>query len=791
MFFPPTQTAAAVTFRGADNRSHVYLGGYDAYYWVRLTRAYLEHGTVCDRMTNGACVDANENAPVGQPVAYAFSPHLVAIALLYRLLARFDPGVPLTTCAMILPVVLSALAVIAAFALGALLAGPLGGFLASLLALCNPSVLGRTIEGDDDIWIVVLPLAIFCALAWSLRVRRRFARLLLGALAGALLALLAAAWEGWPFFAVAGALGVVAAGVARRSPACAETFVAAAVPFVLGCVMLGVHPDISGMLAQAVRFAGLAHVAGSETTAPLPDDFANVAELRRIDAAALLSGLGAVAFGLGLTGIITAAPEQRRRAVAAALALIGGIAGAELLGVTHAGKLPTIAVAAAAVVAAVALRRSAKDDGTWWLLLPWLLASLWIAFDAVRYAMLAVLPLALFAGGSGARIAGILVTRHPAKLALRAAGIAAACCVAAGTVVPAAIAGAGVVHDQSPEINAAWIDTLHAIRATTPPNTIVNVWWDRGHWAAYYARRAVTVDGATLRNSTNFWLAQALGAPSSAVSARYLRMLNCGDVTDRATGTRARPFETLSAWTGDGARAYRLLSDLMRMPAAAHDAYLARAGLNSRQRAALLGAIDCQPPPSRLVLSNELLADQSWYTEAFWDPARAYRFDTGAVTDRSPEARQAFAAPQGKTVSDGWSPCAIAGSLLRCAIAYGVVLYDPLAPAQTRYVAGAFSSPLASIDVVRRDRIERVVPPAPNPDGYAVLIDPAALRVFVGTPAIVGSTVVRLALLDGRFDTIFARTQLSIAPNGERVTSWRIRWDRLPAIAEPAPDGAR
>ncbi|HUY84360.1 MAG TPA: hypothetical protein VMU86_07270, partial [Steroidobacteraceae bacterium] len=557
----------------------------------------------------------------------------------------------------------------------------------------------------------------------------------------------------------------------------------------------GVHPDVGGALAEAARFAGFGHATAPETTAPLPDDFANIAELRPIDAAALLAGLGAAAFGLGLTGVIAGTSVRRRRALAAALAVIFGIGSALVLGTAHAGRLAVLAVAAAAVVAATAFRRTAGEnelleDGTWWLLVPWLLASLWIAFDAVRYALLAVLPLALLAAGAAAGTAGMLAAWRPPRLVLRMAAIAAACCLAAVTVVPAAIAGAGVVRDQSPEINAAWVDTLRAIRVTTPPQTIVNVWWDRGHWAAYYARRAVTVDGATLRNATNYWLALALGASSSAVSVRYLRMLNCGDVTDPATGARSRPLETLSGWTG-AANAYRLLTGLMHLPAANHDAYLARAGLNPRQRAALLRTIDCPPPRSVLVLSNELLADQSWYTEAFWDPARAYQFDTTTVTARSADARDAFAAPQGRTVSTGWSPCAIAGSLLRCPLAYGVVFYDPLAPTQTRYLAGAFRAPLASIDVVRRDRIERVVPAVSNSNGYAVLIDPAALRVFVGTPGVVRSTAVRLALLDGRFDPIFARTQLHTAPNGEVVTSWRIRWDRLPLMAEPARRGAR
>jgi hypothetical protein len=62
-----------------------------------------------------------------------------------------------------------------------------------------------------------------------------------------------------------------------------------------------------------------------------------------------------------------------------------------------------------------------------------------------------------------------------------------------------------------------------------------------------------------------------------------------------------------------------------------------------------------------------------------------------------------------------------------------------------------------------------------------VLVDLERARVHVGAPALVRSTLLRLAYLDGagseRFEKVAEHTSL-----GERVTVWGVRWPE----ADPA-----
>jgi hypothetical protein len=44
----------AITFEGDDGRRHLYLGGYDGYYWLRLARSYLARSAGSDESLGAA-----------------------------------------------------------------------------------------------------------------------------------------------------------------------------------------------------------------------------------------------------------------------------------------------------------------------------------------------------------------------------------------------------------------------------------------------------------------------------------------------------------------------------------------------------------------------------------------------------------------------------------------------------------------------------------------------------------------------------------------------------------------
>src|SRR6516164_9572401 len=131
-------TRADATYRAADGRDYVYLGDYDSYAWLRSAATLLRSGTSCDAIVDGECRDTYANAPAGRVDIYHGSLHVASIAALHRLLSLWWPNRPLSASAFLVPVIVGALGVLPAFALGRRLAGNVGGWCAAVLIGVDP-----------------------------------------------------------------------------------------------------------------------------------------------------------------------------------------------------------------------------------------------------------------------------------------------------------------------------------------------------------------------------------------------------------------------------------------------------------------------------------------------------------------------------------------------------------------------------------------------------------------------------------------------------------------------------
>ena len=69
--------------------------------------------------------------------------------------------------------------------------------------------------------------------------------------------------------------------------------------------------------------------------------------------------------------------------------------------------------------------------------------------------------------------------------------------LAAVLIVPV-YQGYAMANSYLPRMNAYWQSTLTALRQQSPPDAIVNTWWDYGYWVKYVAQRRVNNDGGSL-----------------------------------------------------------------------------------------------------------------------------------------------------------------------------------------------------------------------------------------------------------------------------------------------------
>ena len=836
-----------LTFEGEDGERHVYLGDEDGYYWLKLAKSLLAKGTVCDRIELGQCIDALASAPVGQPIEYTVSPHVYSIAALHRFVTWLRPGFPLSSTAMLVPLVLSTLVVIPAFLIAAGVSNPFGGLTAALLLSFNAVVFLRSSGGDDDIWVVALPVLSMGLITAAFGRRRWSARILLSGLGGVTLAVLAAAWKGWPLFALYTSAGLIAVAAwaalaaliarARGQPgtyalagSAGLCMLATFTGFAAAGWLIGIQVDfgvITGGISNIVRHA--ASGPGPINTAPMPNVFHSVAELRAVDAASLQKSIGPIATGIGLLGFALALwPSRGRQAllVLALLVLIPMVAA--LLGRYGSTRAPVLAIpmllGLATVIGSWRAGGPPTDRAlaTGILGLAWLGATLWMSFEGDRYILLAVAPLSVSAGVSLGRVASAIAALSLARAPLaRAAGMIAGGGLAAAALGPVAITGLEQALPYRPHINSAWTNAFATIREQSSNDAIVDIWWDYGHWAKYYTERAVVIDGASLQNRAVHWIARALAAASDTETVGWLRLTNCGTVADPDGRSPARPYDMLMRWSADPGLAFRSMTELSRLPREEAAGFLRRAGLPDARAVALLKTAYCAPRESYLVLTTDLFYAQGWLAFGVWNPglahivelARRYTVDealpvieqkyglpeAAARTYYSAASRVqterdeiSFAASEAQFWSTDWHSCVPQGEALRCPLgvgdsATGPYLQDMLVdadnPGQTRIriLAGpgtdAIEATPALVEVARPDRLQDF-PLSAATTGLAVLVDPDQKRVFVGTPGLVHSTLVRLALLDGRYSPGFQKIYDQLGVDARRVTVWRIGWGR-------------
>lgn len=84
------------------------------------------------------------------------------------------------------------------------------------------------------------------------------------------------------------------------------------------------------------------------------------------------------------------------------------------------------------------------------------------------------------------------------------------------------------VRMTAPAVNRNWWEVLNKMKQETPKDSIINSWWDFGHWFKAVACRPVIFDGATQNTPMAYWMARCLLADNETEAMGILRMLNSG-----------------------------------------------------------------------------------------------------------------------------------------------------------------------------------------------------------------------------------------------------------------------
>ena len=795
-----------LTYRGDDGERHVYLGDFDSYHWLRMARNYLRRGTTCDELSGGVCRDAYTNAPVGRQNIYARSLHIAAIVLVSDIATKFRPGYPLAASSFLVPVILGVIGVFPAFAIGRALAGNLGGFVAAILVSLNPLFLDRTIGSDDDVWNIILPLAIVWAIVAALRSRRSSRRIAYSLVAAIFAALHASSWQGWSYVylvVLAGLAIAVMAELARYlltvrsregAKALARTSTVAIVFYAAtGLLTLPVGYDGYTLpLTMAWRFAWSwleAHAHATPHGLPWPQTLATVAELAPMKLREIVAAAGGpMYFSAAYAGLLILLLPKKNLNRWHCGTLISGLLIAWCLAARMADAAPPwlsiamLAIPLCAAIVSTLFASSANDqlERTAGIILAmWFLSALALSFGGPRFVMLLVPSFAIAAGVFAGRIRSWL-TKLASGFVPAATGVVGLILsiAMAALFIPAIAAGYRAARDYEPAMNSAWWDALSRIKAESPPDAIVYTPWDYGYWTKFVAERRVSADGGSLLTHIPVWFSQALLAPSEKETVGLLRMLSCGsDATPLPEADQGAYQKLLKYGIGEVAARDTIL-DLASLDRGAAAAYLSRLGLNQQGVDDVLTSTHCTPPPAYLILSSTTPRSRLLYSEPSYFQ-NADSSGSGTID----------------YLMDRWRLCVQRSpSELLCPLGVPIneketvelFTFNTAVPRQSRIrvqvkkagdvAAQEQERTPAMIWVIDAGGIRHVDFPSADEPGVGILVDVAQHMVLVGPQYLIRSTFTDLMFLDGRYSKAFDKTDERSGAHGKRVTTWRINW---------------
>lgn len=617
------QTSMYFKSQFQDENGLTYLLSIDPYYYQRHIENYLQYGqagtTYLDPKNIPEAVelmypnegynsakekiswDGERMAPIGSKTEMGF--HTYFSVYLYKFIHFFNADATLLGTFFYAPVIISALAVIPAFFIGRKLSNNFGGFVAAFIVAIHPGFLGRTIGGapDTDPYPVFFPLLITWLSLQTFDTENVKLKAILGALTGFIVGIFAFAWGGWwyIFDFILATVGLYLLYLLTRH-----------VALLKNPRSFFLHPPVKNallFLALFIFFSGLFitlifsfNAFLSAVTGPLgftqikevakatlwPNIQTTVAELNEVSFRDIVQNVGGnLLFALAVFGIVFSffkKDAQGRRDVYVKNAL---------------------------------------------LLTLWFIGTIYASTKGVRFIMLLV-PAFAIAFGCGLGILYQTISSwvsRELKVNLFFARLIMIFLLLLLLIKPLN-AARGLAISEIPNIHDAWYDSLIEIKEKTPPDAIVNSWWDFGHWFITLTDRRVTFDGAGQDRHMAYWVGKSLLADDERETVGILRMVDCGN---------NNAFWKLDGYLNDTVKSIDILNEIIVLNRAEAAKVLGNY-LEPDQVEGVLKYSHCQPPENYYITSEDMVGKSGvWAHFGSWNFTRAKMYNLVNGRNRS------------------------------------------------------------------------------------------------------------------------------------------------------------
>ncbi|MFH1876308.1 MAG: STT3 domain-containing protein [Candidatus Omnitrophota bacterium] len=478
--------------RYQDENNQTYLMELDCWHWARYTENVVYQGYPGDEIRDGKQFDVLMLAPEGLSMPWGNFLFYLS-AFLYKVFLFFK-FVPLFTFLFYLPIFFASLLIVTLYFFSFRLGKALCAVIACLFVGLAANFIPRSCAGwfDKDVLNLLFPLLIIWPYAVAYGHETVKKRMLWVCIAGFATGLFGFTWENWWFIFLIvimyEMLSIILLSVVKRDPAPQRSVrrrqhyvtLAAYLGFTLLWLLLfcGIAP--LRFIYDQVREAII--LSNPMASSMWPNVFSTVGELKKATMREVVESAG---------GLVIFIP-----AVASIIAIF--IRGFFLRSYD-------------------AARRCAAM-----ILCLWFLVMLFACFQGVRFVVFLGVPVGILFGWGVSEFYGYIKTKNKIIAGLFAFLVLA---IVGGIFVPRAQTAA---KGSYPLMHDGWYKVLTIIRDTTPPDSVINSWWDFGDWFKVVGQRKVIFDGQSQNRPQAYWMAKAILSNNEQESLGILRMLNNG-----------------------------------------------------------------------------------------------------------------------------------------------------------------------------------------------------------------------------------------------------------------------
>ncbi|MFA5146873.1 MAG: STT3 domain-containing protein [Candidatus Omnitrophota bacterium] len=550
--------------RYQDDSGQTYIMELDCWHWTRYVDNILKTGHPGDQVIDGAQWDMFMLAPLGWKILWDNLLYYLA-AFLYGVFSVFHK-VPLLTFLFYLPLFFISVFTIVLYSVSFRYGRYLGAVLTCLFIGMTPVFIPRSCAGwfDKDILSMMFPVAIFGSYISALVAGSFRKRLLWTVFTAFLVGLFAFAWTFWWFIFV---IIVFYEVLSLAHAAFFEVYLSKKGPAML--------KERSILLAVFV-FAGFLWAIALAGTEPVIELY-NQVRLALIFNKPLMTSIW--------PNVYSTVGEMRKTSIAEMARSVGGTQGMWL-------------VAISALCMAVLFVRSFLDKkcepfkrASISILVIWLAAMVFATTRGVRFVMFLSPPLGISFGWAASDLYRYLKGRN------KMLGVVCAGLILAGSGTVLINNGYSAARSSFPLMDDGWYKVLNLMKEKTPPDTIVNSWWDFGDWFKVVAGRRVIFDGQSQGTPQAYWMAKALLTDDENRAVSILRMLNNG-------GNEA--FNAMDRNIKNPLLSALLLEGIMVMPPDKAQATLAKFLPPSFDRDEVMRILFAAPPRACFVVDNSM-----------------------------------------------------------------------------------------------------------------------------------------------------------------------------------------